>query len=60
MCICPIYASEFQISWIMWYTIDMHYWAFGGTSISWNTTLFTFIIINIEVALKLNMNFKLK
>ena len=60
MRICPIYASEFQISWIMWYTIDMHYWAFGGTSISWNTTLFTLIIINIEVSLKLNMNFKLK
>ena len=60
MRICPIDASEFQLSWIMWYTIDMHYWAFGGTSISCNTALFTFIILNIAVPLKLHVNFKLK
>ena len=60
MRICPIYASEFQISWIMWYTIDRQYWAFGGTSISWNTTLFPFIILNIAVSLKLNVKLKLK
>ena len=60
MCIFPIDASEFQLSWIMWDTIGMNYWAFGGTSISWNTTLFPFIIINISVSLKLNVNFKLK
>ena len=44
----------------MWYTIDMHYWSLGGTSISWNTTLFPFIILNIAVSLKLNVNLKLK
>ena len=60
MRICPLDESDIQLSWIMWYTIDIHYWAFGGTSISWNTTLFPFIIINIAVFLKLHVNFKLK
>ena len=44
----------------MWDTIGMYYWDIGGTSISLNTTLFPFIIINISVSLKLNVNFKLK
>ena len=60
MSIFPIDASEFQLSWIMWDTIGMHYWDIGGTSISWNTTLFRFIIIDPRVSLKLNVNLKLK
>ena len=60
MRICPIDASEFQLSWIMWDTIGVYYWDIGGTSISWNTTVFPFIIHNIAVSLKLNVNFKLK
>ena len=57
--IFPINLSQLHIYWILWKTIYMHFWAFEGAPISFNSNCFLIIIIDPSVSLKVFVHLKL-